>query len=43
MQGVVAALSQERAPVLPQVPEQFAALHAVTVIGSLMTTSPSAS
>ena len=40
VEGVVPALTQEGAPVLRQVPQQVPALHAVTVMGSLMTVRP---
>ena len=43
VEGVVPALAKERAPVLGQVPQQVPALHAVTVMGSLMTAPPPAS
>ena len=43
VEGVVPALTQEGAPVVCQVSQQVAALHAVTVMGSLMTGPPPAS
>jgi len=43
VEGVVPALTQEGAPMLCQVAQQIPAFHAVTVMGSLMTVSPSAS